>query len=127
MLADVMSRLGTGRQFNMLPNLKHSIKNLDGETIDCSEAEEWLNSVEITAILHNWPIEYKLQVANTSLTGAARNWFLTNQSSFKEWTKFEESFIEMFMAEIGVAEKWRRMNSRKQSKDETVFAHFHDN
>ncbi|KAF0765996.1 Gag polyprotein, partial [Aphis craccivora] len=125
-LADVMSRLGTGRQFSMLPDLKHSIRNFDGETSNCSEAEDWLNSVETTANLHNWPVEYKLQVANTTLTGAARNWFLTNQNSFKEWTKFEESFREMFMAEIGVAEKWRRMNSRKQSKDETVFAYVHD-
>jgi len=126
MLADVMSRLGTGRQFSMLPDLKHSIRNFDGETSNCSEAEDWLNSVETTANLHNWPVEYKLQVANTTLTGAARNWFLTNQNSFKGWTKFEESFREMFMAEIGVAEKWRRMNSRKQSKDETIFAYVHD-
>lgn len=125
-MVDVLSKVNINHPVGMLPDLKQNITSFDGESIECAIAEEWLNSINITAKLHFWPEEYKIEVARANLTGAAKNWFLANQTELNEWMKFEKRFKEIFMVEISISEKWKRMKSRNQEQGESVFAYVHD-
>lgn len=89
-------------------------------------AEEWLHSIDVTAKLHYWPAEYKLEVARANLSGKAKNWYLANQTCLSDWDKFDSLFKEIFMSQVGLAERWKHMTSRVQIKGETVFAFVHD-
>lgn len=82
-LIQAMSGLNTGRQVNMLPDLKQNIRSFDGEFGDCMITEEWLNSINITSNLYYWPKEYKLKVARANLTGVAKNWYLANLAALE--------------------------------------------
>lgn len=82
-LIQAMSGLNTGRQVNMLPDLKQNIRSFDGEFGDCMITEEWLNSINITSNLYYWPEEYKLKVARANLTGVAKNWYLANLAALE--------------------------------------------
>jgi len=125
-LEKVLERLGTGIQFNMVPDLKQNIGRFNGESSDCAVAEEWLKAINTIAHLHNWPDEYKLEAVRSNLEGAAKNWFISRQTEIDKWSTFETLFKSMFMSELSMTEKWRRMDSRVQEKGESVHVYFHD-
>lgn len=90
-----------------------------------TEASQWIQSINSTADLHNWPDSFKLEIFRTKLNGLSRNWYIGR--SFVNWTHFEEQFISTFVnTQISVVDPMKLLIARYQRKGESTIEYFHD-
>ena len=70
--------------YSVLPDLSHNIGEFDGLE-GASAAKVWLQQLESTATLHHWTEPIAFETARSRFTKAAKNWFLTNLDTLKNW------------------------------------------
>lgn len=111
--------------FQIMPDLAHTVGNFDGEVGQEQLASEWLQNLNATADLHQWPTAVKLQVARRHLIGAAHKWYLSCIEVIFDWPSFETPFKQTFTKDLIIAQKYQRMQERIQLKTESVQMYFH--
>lgn len=90
-----------------------------------TEASQWIQSINSTADLHNWPDSFKLEIVRTKLNGPSRNWYIGR--SFVNWTNFEEQFISTFVnTQMSIVDRMKLLIARYQRKGESTIEYFHD-
>lgn len=109
--------------YNVLPDLSHNIDDFTGLE-GPAEAKSWLSQLETTATLHRWTEAVAFETARAHLKRAARNWYLANIESIKDWKSFSDRFKETFIREKSLTEKWKAMESRNQQRGEDIREYF---
>lgn len=90
-----------------------------------SEASQWIQSINSTADLHNWPDSFKLEIVRTKLNGPSRNWYIGRL--FVNWANFEQQFISTFVnTQMSVVDRMKLLIARHQKKGESTIEYFHD-
>jgi len=90
-----------------------------------TEASQWIQSINSTADLHNWPDSFKLEIVRTKLNGPCRNWYIGR--SFVDWTNFEQQFISTFVnTQLSIVDRMKLLIARHQKKGESIIEYFHD-
>ena len=104
-----------------LPNI---FVNFNGESDDIV-AEEWLSQLNSSSILHNWPENYKLEIARLHLIGAARDWYSARRHQLTTWVQFELQFKRTFVKSMTLTEKLVKLQNRVQGVTESLEAYMH--
>lgn len=110
--------------FNIMPDLSKTIDKFSGEQ-DSNEAKMWLQQIEGTALLHNWPDAFIFQTAKSNLDGAAKYWFMGRSSEIIDWQSFRTAFRKTFIFTANKTEIWKKMQDRIQANGENVCIYFH--
>lgn len=85
-----------------------------------------MTRLESTANLHRWTEPIAFETARSHLTKAAKNWYLANLDSIKDWKSFRMSFSHTFTIEKSLMERWQDMNTRCQQRGEDTREYFFD-
>ena len=91
--------------YNVLPDLSHNIGDFDGLS-GATSAKIWLSQLESTSLLHRWTEAVSFETARSHLTKAAKNWYLANLNSIKNWQQFRQAFSGTFLVGKILTEKW---------------------
>lgn len=113
------------QKYQIIPDFSKSISDFNGETLG-KTAMDWLEQLETTAIIHKWPVEFKLETAKIHLVGAAKNWYMSNAREIKDYNDFKSKFEKTFKLRISMTEIWEKMKNRRQHRSESIFLYFHD-
>jgi len=90
-----------------------------------TEASQWIQSINSTADLHNWPDSFKLEIVRNKLNGPSRNWYIGR--SFVNWANFEQQFISTFInTQMSIVDRMKLLIARHQKKGESTIEYFHD-
>lgn len=119
-----VSSTNNNRSYHVIPDFSQSISTFNAENL--LKSKEWLESIESTAALHNWPSEYKLETARTHLLGAAKAWYQSRQNIIHNWDDFRQQFRNTFVHEENLTHLWKTMTTRVQRAKEDISAYFHD-
>lgn len=117
--ATVQNGNGAIKNFHIMPDLSKSIDKFNGEKGPLS-AKLWLQQVETTASLHEWPEPFIFQTAKTHLEGAAKFWFVSKSEEITDWNAFKTAFKKTFTFEASKTDLWRNMTERVQLPRENV-------
>ncbi|XP_026468169.1 uncharacterized protein LOC113372011 [Ctenocephalides felis] len=89
-------------------------------------AEEWLEKLDSTKTMRNWPDNIILEHARSLLINGGRDWYDMKQQNLKSWDDFKKHFRKAFiLSGENLTAKWERMRKRKQLKSEDANAYFH--
>ncbi|CAG9820096.1 unnamed protein product [Phaedon cochleariae] len=109
--------------FQVMPDFSKTIENFNGEVLGRS-AMGWLERLESTALLHNWPDTFKLETAKTHLIGTAKDWFNGNAGIIKTFSDFKFKFGKTFNVRESKTQLWREMEKSVQGR-KSLFSYFH--
>lgn len=81
-----LSNNNNTRNYHILPDFSKGIHTFSGliTQVHDNAAREWLECIESTALLHNWP----------EASGAAKHWFEGRRDGLKCWTDFKRTFVQ---------------------------------
>lgn len=111
------------QNFNVMPDLSKSVGDFLGHESPV-EARQWLDQIEATARVHNWPESFLYQTAIMHLKLAAKSWFQMYRGGFHSWQHFRESFKAAWIPSPDRVQMWNAMQYRKQ-KDNENFADYY--
>lgn len=111
--------------YHVMPDLSKTIGEFNGRDGPI-EARQWLDHVETSARLHQWPEAFLYETASSHLRDAARSWFITKRSEFRSWNDFRTAFKKTFVPQLNKTDLWNQMRYRKQQAGESVADYFHD-
>jgi len=87
-------------------------------------AEDWISTVTGVVVLNGWNFNQGLHYVRAHVTGAARNWFLSEV--FADWHDLEMKFREAFVQEIRLSDRWNELNQRNQEPEEHLVDYFYE-
>lgn len=111
--------------FHVMPDVSRIIGFFDGDR-DSKRCDQWIESIETSAKLNKWTDSYTLETARAHLKGAALSWFDVKKGLINNWNDFKTQMKQTFQQTEGISEKWDRMKSRKQERNESVLSYFHE-
>lgn len=111
--------------FYVKPDLTQGIRSFDGDNESDKLASEWIENINTTAVLHQWPDTFKLQTAKQRLKGPARDWLLGRLEVLSTWQKFETNFHETFTLTESLVQRFVRMQACTQKREQSKVAYFH--
>ncbi|KAK9728552.1 hypothetical protein QE152_g17919 [Popillia japonica] len=112
------------KSYNVMPDFSKTISVFNGE--DLSKAKPWLNEIETTARLHDWPSAFMLETAKNHLTSAARHWYEARKADIGTWVTFRDEFKKTFIHERNLTTLWKQMTVRVQGPREVLSVYFHE-
>lgn len=77
--------------------------------------EQWLNHLQITADLHDWPDAFAFQVAKSQF-----KFWLRRSNGIKDWNSFKMDFRKTFTSETCRADLWKNVQNRIDSSGESI-------
>jgi len=114
----------TSNGYYVMPDFHNTLPVFTGNESH-TEASQWIQSINSTADLHNWPDSFKLEVVRTKLNGPSRNWYIGR--SFVNWANFEQQFISTFVnTQLSVVDRMKLLIARHQKKGESTIEYYHD-
>lgn len=108
--------------YRLLPDVSDSVSVFTGHETG-TVANDWVTSVEGLASVDAWPERYCLQYMRSKMSGAARNWFISEQ--FNDWNTALQRFRSSFVTESRLTDKWHDLDNRIQNKDEPTVDYFY--
>lgn len=124
-LIKMMQVSGQNKNFTIIPDLSKNVSDFDGEQ-GHHEAELWLEQVENTARIHQWPDAFTYEKARMHLKGAARYWFDSRQGEIVSWVTFKEAFENTFLWKESMTDLWKRMQQKVQGQKDSISLYFHE-
>lgn len=110
--------------YSIIPDFSKSISVFNGENLTSSKV--WLEAIESSAALHNWPESFMLETARTHLMGAAQFWYEGRRQNLTSWKDFKQEFTKTFIPERNITALWKTMQSRMQTSKESISYYFHE-
>lgn len=99
MLEALNDRIQQQQSISTVFYLNQYVSEFTGDNED-RKADEWLNSSQMAADLHDWLEAYKIEAAHSRLVGPAQDWYLTNQNKLRTKSEFLMKFQKMFRIEV---------------------------
>ncbi|KAK9739173.1 Zinc knuckle [Popillia japonica] len=116
LMLQLLNNQSNVKSYNVMPDFSKTISVFNGE--DLSKAKAWLNEIETTARLHDWPSAFMLETAKNHLTSAARHWYEARKADIGTWVTFRDEFKKTFIHERNLTTLWKQMTVRVQGASE---------
>lgn len=68
--------------YQIIPDLSQTIDDFNGK--DEAKAIVMLSNLNVTGVLHNWPVELKIQIVSQHLVRAVHDWWLIHVQTITE-------------------------------------------
>lgn len=111
--------------FHVIPDLSKSVGDFTGHETPV-EARQWLDQIEASARVHNWPEAFLYETATMHLKLAARSWFQSHRGGFRSWQHFREAFKKSWIPALRRTQLWEKMRNRKQRDNECFADYYHE-
>ncbi|GFX28117.1 uncharacterized protein TNCV_424441 [Trichonephila clavipes] len=104
-------------QITSFNDTANSIQIFNGDIID--NVFKWIKEVERISTLAHWSNELRLSNAISRLSVSAKNWQLTTENNFNDWTVWKTAFASRFKRRTTMQEFLAHQSERKMKHSET--------